>query len=326
MMKSDEKPDRHFSALVTGASGHIGIRLVEKLVAMDWQVFAVSRQNSFSGLKGVTHLPHSWELPMDFDLPEVDVVYHLASQTSSYVARSNIVADVRSNLLGTVSLLDGIAHTNSRPVFIFTGSMTEYGMVEKDFIDESTPLNPQTFYDSAKIATQIYAEQFAREGWLSKSITLRLPNVYGNTSSKQNLDRGFLDRSIWRALSGEPLTYFGSGEYRRDFLHIEDVVEALVAAFTHSEGLSEAVFNIGTGIGTSIRDALILVANKTEDMTGKRVRIEQAVFPENLYQIEKRNSMVDANLFRTLTGWQPKIAFEDGISGSILKAWKALTA
>jgi UDP-glucose 4-epimerase len=324
-MTSDKKLNRCFSALVTGASGHIGTRLVEKLSEMGWHIFAVSRQNSFSGLKGVTHLPHNWETPIDFDLPEVDVVFHLASQTSSYVARNDTVADVHTNLLGTVSLLSGLAHTNSSPIFVFTGSMTEYGMTERDLIDEKVPLNPQTFYDSAKIATQIYAEQFAREGWLSKSITLRLPNVYGNTSSRQNLDRGFLDRSIWKALSGEPLTYFGSGEYRRDFLHIEDVVEALVTAFKYSEIITQAAFNVGTGIGTSIRDALILVANKSEKITGEHVRVEQAEFPENSYQIEKRNSVVDANLFRTLTGWEPKITFEDGIEVSILNAWNALT-
>jgi nucleoside-diphosphate-sugar epimerase len=325
MMKSDKKFDRCFSALVTGASGQIGIPLVEELSAMDWQVLAVSRQNSFSGLKGVTHLPHNWETPIDFDLPEVDVVFHLASQTSSYVARSDVMADVRSNLLGTVSLLESVANTKSKPVFIFSGSMTEYGMAEKGFIDETTPLDPQTFYDSAKIATQIYAEQFAREGWLSKSITLRLPNVYGNTSSLQNHDRGFLDRSVWRALSGEPLTYFGSGEYRRDFLHIEDVVEALIAAFIHSESLNHAAFNVGTGIGTSIRDALTLVASKSENLTGKPVRIEQSEFPEKSYRIERRDSIVDANLFRTLSGWQPKITFEDGIGTSVLNAWRALT-
>jgi nucleoside-diphosphate-sugar epimerase len=293
---------------------------------MGWSVFAVSRQNSFSSLTNVMHIPHDWRRPLTFEVPNVDAIFHLAAQTSAYKARENVSQDINTNVIGTVQLLERVAKSNMQPVFIYTGSMTEYGMTPPAAVDEKVPLSPQTFYDSAKITTEIYAEQFAREGWLSKSITLRLSNVYGNNSREQGADRGFLDRSILRALLGEPLVYFGSGEYLRDFLHIDDVISALIAAAVHSEHLELPAFNIGTGSGTTIKDALSLVAKEAENLTGKPVPVNQAEFLANSYLIERRDSVADSHAFRESSGWEPKVVFENGVKEALKSTWALINS
>ena len=319
-----EKLSPQTKALITGPSGQVGSRLVEKLTGSGWKVFALSSHNSFAENSAVTHLTHDWTRIGHLDLPRIDFVFHLAAQTSSYVARKDVSEDVRTNLLGSVNLLEAIARTGASPVFVFAGSMTEYGISREEFTSEISPVKPQTFYDSAKVSTEIYAEQFAREGWLSKSITLRLSNVYGGSSQHQGADRGFLDRSIWRALGKKNLTYFGSGEYKRDFLHIDDVIDALFAVANNSNRLNQSVYNIGTGVGTSIRDALTVVIDESELLTSLRVGLDQAEFPNEAYQIERRYSIVDPRLFRSLTGWEPKVSLRQGIRQSTINAWKSL--
>ena len=308
-------------ALVTGASGHLGSRLVRKLDQQGWSVFALSSQDSFTSLPRVKHIPHKWDESLSIDIPEVDVVFHLAAQTSAYGARNNVTADISSNLIATVELLEKIVQLQSNPFIIFTGSMTEYGMTSEHPIDERVPLNPQTFYECAKIATQIYAEQFVREGWLSKSITLRLPNVYGDISKEQRVDRGFLDRSMVKALAGETLTYFGSGDYVRDFLHIDDVISALITAANYARDLKLNAYNLGTGKGTTIKEALRIIATQAQELTGVPVSITHSEFPIDAYEIEKRNSIANAESFRVATGWKPTTYFEEGVRQTLAGSW-----
>ena len=312
--------------LVTGASGHLGSRLVKSLSKLGYPVFAVSRRNSFSEYANVTHIFHDWSQPVTFEVPKVDVIFHLAAQTSSYVARGNVVGDINTNVIGTVQLLERVAKTNIQPVFIFAGSMTEYGMTSSEAVNEKMPLSPQTFYEVAKLTTEMYVEQFVREGWLSKSVTLRLSNIYGATSHEQGADRGFLDRSIWKALSGEPLTYFGSGEYLRDFLNIDDGISALIAAAESSEYMNLPAFNIGTGSGTTIKQALLLIASEAGVLTGNPVPVNQSEFLSSSYQIEMRNSVADSSAFRAASGWVPKVTLESGVREALKKTWRILNS
>jgi UDP-glucose 4-epimerase len=313
------------SALITGASGHLGSLLVSELTKEGWSIFAVSRRDSFTHLSNVTHIPHEWSNSIAFEIPRVDTVFHLAAQTSAYKARENVAEDIHSNVVGTVNLLESIARSNVKPVFIFTGSMTEYGMTSTYPVDEKVPLSPQTFYDAAKITTEMYAEQFVREGWLSKSITLRLSNVYGSHSRAQGVDRGFLDRSILKALTGEPLFFFGSGEYVRDFLHVDDVISALISAALHVDDLDSSVFNIGTGFGTTIKSALALIAKEAENLTGSPVQVNQGVFPVDSYAIERRNSIANSQVFREATGWTPKVEFRTGVKEGLKEVWSSIS-
>ena len=261
---------------------------------------------------------------MAFEIPRVDTVFHLAAQTSAYIAREDVAEDISTNIIRTVHLLERIARSNIKPVFIYTGSMTEYGMTSIHAVDEENSLSPQTFYDVAKITTEMYAEQFVREGWLSKSITLRLSNVYGSNSRVQGVDRGFLDRSMLKALSGEPLIYFGSGEYLRDFLHVDDVISALISTALNVDSLDLPVFNIGTGFGTTIKSALALIAKEAEALTGRPVEVNQTDFQINSYPIERRDSIANSQAFRKLTGWTPRVEFGNGIRKGLKEAWSSI--
>lgn len=311
-------------AMVTGASGLLGSLLVSSLSKIGWSVFAVSGRNSFSHLANVTHIPHDWSRRTTFEIPEVDTLFHLAAQTSAYKAREDVTEDINTNLIGTVHLLECLARSNVKPILIYAGSMTEYGMTSTTPIDETFPLSPNTFYDVGKIATQFYAEQFVREGWLSRSITLRLSNVYGSNSLQQNADRGFLDRSMVKALTGDSIYYLGSGEYLRDFIHVDDVISALISAALNVDSLDLTAFNIGNGTGITIKNALSLIAREAESLTGRTVEVNQADPPINFYEIEKRNSVSNSIAFRSSTGWRPKVDFETGVRRSLTEVWSKI--
>jgi len=308
------------TALVTGASGQLGFLLVKVLSEVGWKVYAVSRCNSFAQLANVIHIQHDWNKPTSFEIPKVDTIFHLAAQTSAYKAREDVIADVNANIIGTIGLLEQVARLGTKPVFIYAGSLTEYGVSQSVLIDENTPTSPQTFYDAAKIATQVYLRQFEQEGWIAKSVTLRLSNVFGNSNRSQGADRGFIDRSISRASKGEDLTYFGSGDYLRDFIHADDVISAFVAAALHVEKLSLPAYNIGTGVSTSIKSSLELIAQEAEKLTGRSVDIHQTDFTATSYAIDRRNATANSLSFQQLTGWRHKVTLEEGVRRSLVNA------
>jgi len=309
--------ENRIRALVTGASGKISRELIPKLIENGFLVYALSTKNSFSSKPEVIHIPHVWGNPLVEPLPEVEVIFHLAGQTSAYIAQKDVERDIQSNLLSMVSIIESIKNFTVPPVFIFAGSMTEYGMCNLPIIDESAPAVPETFYDVAKLACEMYLQQYEREGIITKGITLRLSNVYGSSSLTSEDDRGFLDKSIDKVLSGEVLTVYGDGKYVRDYLHISDASDAFVYAFKESSKLHNNFYNIGTGVGTSIISCLELLIDEARKITNSRSHIEYRDFPTSAYAVEKRNSVADSKSFTNATGWSPRLTLKNGLSKAL---------
>lgn len=253
------------------------------------------------------------------DLEAIDCVFHLAHQTSAYLARQNVVDDVRENLLMTTELINHLKKTNLIPKFIYLGSLTEFGTDVSNPIQDKALLKPETFYDASKIATETYLEQFYNEGWIHHLLILRLGNLYGLTSNNEKVHRGFLDKSIASAADGSPLLCFGTGKYLRDFIHVNDVIEILVrSALEETENKREILkFNVATGVGTSILDALKAINHCLVDLGKSSVEIQFLNFPPNSYRIETRSHFADISGISQRFDWRPKIHLHQGVQLSL---------
>ena len=147
--------------------------------------------------------------------------------------------------------------------------------------------------------------------------TLRLSNVYGPGATGAKPDRDVLNRMIRAALRGEPLTVYGTGEYVRDYVFVEDVADAFLKAAAHGEEINGRHFVIGSGRGVTIRGAFELVAARVETLTGRRVPVVIANPATALSDIQKRNFVADTTRFSAATGWRPSWSLSDGIDCTI---------
>ena len=305
--------------LVTGASGRLGSLLTRKLLDQGNEVTAITSNPSLHSEARLTSIQVDWS---NFNLPtlgEMDCVIHLAHQTSAYLARKNVVADVRENLLVTTQLVNHLKNRGSIPKFIYLGSLTEFGRGALNPIQDTAQVKPETFYDAAKIATETYLEQFHNEGWIQQLVILRLGNLYGLNSENLKNHRGFLDKSIGLAAQGFPLRCFGTGNYLRDFIHIDDALEILVkAAVEENREKSERLqLNVATGIGTSIIDALKIINYSLVELGRPSVEIQFSNFPPDSYPIETRSHFADISGASRRFNWVPRVALHEGVQASL---------
>ena len=302
--------------LVTGASGRIGSQLVEALLLEGAEIHVLtSKENRTATKRVINHYYVDWHSAFEVPLLEVDFVVHLSFQNSSYIARENIAKDVESNIVNTVKILESFKKAKNKPIVILIGSTSEYGI--GDEFDEYSKTDPLTFYETAKSASQLYAKQFVREKIISRVIVLRLGNVYGTDNSNSNSDRGFLDRCIKDSVHGIDLTYFGTGEYLRDYIHVSDVKTAIITAMKEKSSLTHDVYNIGTGRYVTIKAALEIILKTTREEVGSSCSLTQRKFPDYSNEIEQRNSKVQCDLFVESTSWKAKLSLEDGIRDTI---------
>lgn len=304
---------------MTGAGGRLGRRLVQTLLSLGEKVLAVTSNPAFDSIAGLKCIQVDWR---NFELPKiegVDRVIHLAHQTSAYKARQDVAAEVRENLLVTTQLVEHLRLEGSISKFIYLGSLTEYGSDVCNPILETAPLKPETFYDAAKIASEIYLEQFFNEGWIQQLQIFRLGNLYGMGVLNPSEHRGFLDNSIARAAKGLPLHCLGTGKYLRDFIHVGDTLDVLVKTVTEIQkpNIESIKINLASGHGTTILDALHTINRALVDLGQKNVDIDFFDFPENSYPIEKRSHIADISQISTRFNWNPRISLYEGVSASL---------
>jgi UDP-glucose 4-epimerase len=248
------------TVLVTGASGFIGSHLVDALLARSYNV--VGLDNFSAGSRG--NLKDAAEQDAftlvtadirDSKVVEeacrhVDTVYHLAAVTS--VAES--VRDPRkyheNNVTGTLNVIMGaVAAGVHRLVFPSTAAV--YGKAETVPIPETAPANPLSPYGATKVAGEVFCHTIGIANGMETRV-LRLFNVYGPRQPAEGAQAGVVSRFIHHTRTGQSLTIFGDGNQTRDFIYVDDAVEAIIRAGTLAM-IPPAPINVGTGHGVSIK-------------------------------------------------------------------------
>lgn len=236
-------------------------------------------------------------------LEGVDRVLHFVSATVPATSVAQVDLEVRANLQPTVRLLEAM-RTARTPLVVFPSSGgTIYGEEAPEHgFSEGSSVRPSGSYGLGKLLIEEVLSFYARSGG-PHCLVLRIANAYGPSvhgHSRQGVINAFLDR----VRAGEPVRLWGDGSAVRDYVHAEDVAAA-ISALVRSDARDE-VFNVGSGVGRSIRDLLAVI----QRVTGREPVIER----RSSEWVGVRRSVLDVSKLRARTGWAPQIGLEDGIA------------
>ena len=302
------------TVVVTGASGYIGSALVNDLVKHSCKVLRVSRGDlaplaETKSIKADIRTAKFW----NEILSQADIIFHLAGNTSVYEATKNPVASLNSTLLPINHLIKAARALNCTTRVVFASTASVYGLTSRLPVSEKVDPKPITIYDMHKLFAEEQLALATHQGLLD-SVILRLANVYGpSLSDSSSSDRGVLNKVTAMALSGKDLTVYGDGNYRRDYVYITDVVKAFILAGATS-GIGGGVYNLASGVGTTVRKVFELVANQSSIKTGIILKVNCTKWPSGTSSIDSREFVADISSFISATNWQPVIKLDEGIA------------
>jgi UDP-glucose 4-epimerase len=299
-------------ALVTGGAGFIGSHLVDALVARGDEVSVLDdlssgREENLGGAlaRGATlvraDVRDSAALRAVAEAARPDVIFHLAAQVDVRISLSDPAFDARTNVEGTVNVLEAArAAGGARVVFASTGGAI-YGETDVLPTPETVEPLPMAAYGQSKYCAERYLGLYDRLYGLS-TLALRFGNVYGPRQDPHG-EAGVIAIFCGRLLAGERPLIFGDGSQTRDYIYVADLVEALLAAGDEAVG---GVVNVGTETETSVLDLLDVLRG----LHGPDAP-EAEFAPARTGEIDR--SCLDATRARELLGWQASTPVADGL-------------
>ena len=298
---------------ITGGSGYIGSAIIEQLKGNAKEIICISR-NKMISRAGVTDLNlnlNNFESWINI-LSEVDIVIHLSGNTSLYEAQRNPKESYISSIVPITHLIEASKNLSSIPRVIFASTATVYGLKEAQPVSEFASVNPVTIYDEHKLLVEKCLATATKNNIISAT-SLRLANVYGPSLSESgSKDRGILNKIAKMSIEGKNLKIYGTGKYIRDYIYIDDVVNAfLSASLTES---SEFVFNVASGVGTSVKDAFLLTMNEAKKYNKLSTKVTFEDWPYGTSEIEKRNFIGSIKLLKSESKWSPSVPLKVGIN------------
>ena len=293
--------------LVTGGAGFLGAALSNRLERDGHQVRVIDDLSAGDPNQlaegvlftrgDVVDRPKLWTL-----LQDVDCVYHLAarvlvSESILYPRKYNEV-----NVGGTVSVMEAMRDAGVRRV-VFTSSGAVYGeQAEQPIREESRP-NPQSPYAVSKLAAEYYVRTIGAL-WGIETVILRVFNAYGPGQRLPPSHPPVVPRFLQQGRQGGSLVIFGGGGQTRDFVYVDDVVEALVAA-SDAADVDRRIINVGSGHETSINELATLVA----EAVGREVEVLHS--PAESGGVARL--CADISAARQLLGYQPQVDLSQGL-------------
>jgi UDP-glucose 4-epimerase len=309
--------------LVTGGAGFIGSTLVDRLLAEGYDVDVVD-DLSTGALTNLAEARAQRTRRVTFQRLDVrspavaeliahrkpEIVYHLAAQADVRVSVARPAFDAEVNILGSINVLQGALSAGVRKV-VFAGSGgTLYGVPESVPTREGHPHRPLSPYGIAKKAVVDYLIYYRELQGLEYSV-LALANVYGPRQDPHG-EAGVVAIFANKLLDDERPTIFGDGEQTRDFVFVDDVVDAFVRAADKADGL---LCNIGTGVQTSVQHLFDAMAKATG--FGEPARYA----PPRTGELQ--HSALDPARAAIHLGWKPFSTLDDGL-GRTLEWFRAI--
>lgn len=306
--------------LVTGGAGFIGTHLCRRLLDSGHQVTVLD--NLSNSIRDTVAAEARFVLgdvtrPQDLEpvfADGVEAVCHLAGQVSIIRAFDNPVADLRTNVEGTINVVE-MCVKHRVPRLIYASSMTAYGDTSVVPTPETEPCRPDSYYGITKFAAERFVHATAARPDLDFRFdvtSLRMFSVFGPGQAWDNPYQGVLGIFLGRIQRGEPITIFGDGEQTRDFVYIDDIVDGWVGALDNPQATAGHIFNLGSGRPHSINDLATKVLAAHGFGPGGYDLRHAPTRPG-----EQRRVQADIRAAREAFGWQPKSSFEDGLAATM---------
>lgn len=308
--------------MVTGGAGFIGSNLVDRLVAEGHQVDVVDdlstgKLSNLAEARAAGREVFSFH-QLDIRSPELielvtrrrpEVIFHLAAQADVRISVERPVFDAEVNIVGTLRVLEGARAARVRRVVFAASGGTLYGEPADDELPvrEAAPHRPLSPYGVSKKSAIDYLVAY-RELHSLEFCALALANVYGPRQDPHG-EAGVVAIFAAKMLDGEPVTIFGDGDQTRDFVYVDDTVDAMVRAAERGGGLT---LNIGTGAEVSVNS---LYATMSSQLGGATPALPPVYAPERPGEI-RRNALDPARAAIHL-GWRSFTPLETGLAAVI---------
>ncbi|MDB6140191.1 MAG: dTDP-glucose 4,6-dehydratase [Verrucomicrobiaceae bacterium] len=301
------------TAVVTGAAGFLGSHLSDRLLAESFQVIGID--NLLTGnVRNIEHLAGNADFHfIKHDVTNfiylpgaVDVVYHMASPASPIDYLQLPIQTLKVGSLGTHNAL-GLAKAKGAR-FLIASTSECYGdplvhPQKEDYWGNVNPIGPRGVYDEAKR----FAEAMTMAYYRFHNVDTHIVRIFNTYGPRMRLEDGrVVPAFIGQALQGQALTVFGDGSQTRSFCYVSDLIEGIFK-------LSQSDYHEPVNIGNPAEMTVLQFARAILDFTGSKSEIDFRPLPVDDPKVRKP----DISLARRLLGWEPKVAFADGIDSTV---------
>lgn len=296
---------------VFGANGFIGRHVTRALVAQGYHTICFARhyslefQQEFSGLAEMRLLDLHDEIDTNTKIMGVTHVVQLINSSNAAMGNKKVVADIHSNLVPHVQFIAACIAAGVKSYTFLSSGGTVYGRPEILPIPEDHPTLPLNSYGLTKLLTEQYLRMLCRDSDLGFNI-LRVANPYGPGQLGTG-GQGLIGTILQKFKERDPLTIFGDGKSERDYLYIDDTVDAVMRAIA-AEPLND-VINIGSGRGRSILEVIAAV----EAALGAPIAREHIADRTT----DTPSNILDPSKAERLLGWKTFTPFEEGVARTV---------
>jgi UDP-glucose 4-epimerase len=307
--------------LITGGLGFLGSNLAIALVGLGAQVTLLDAMLDDHGGNLFNVDPIRDRVMVNFSdirdesslkylVAGKDYVFHLAGQNDHVLSLRDPFPDIDINIKGAAMLLETCRRVNRSARLVYGGTRGEYGRAVMLPVAEDHPIRPRGIYElSSLTAQQLF--QIYHDNHGVASVTLRLTNVYGERAQMKHSRFGVANWFVRRALDDETIQVFGDGSLLRDFLYVQDAVDAMIRCAATEEAYGQ-VFNVGNSRASSFRELAETVVRVAG--TG---RWEFAPFsPERAAQ-EPGDFCSDVRKIKRVVGWEPTTSLDEGVARTV---------
>jgi len=317
----DEEIFKNKKILITGGLGFIGSNLAMRLVDMGSEVTLLDAM--IDGLGGnlfnIKNIKDRVKVnisdirnvdSLSYCVKAKDYIFHLAGQNDHVLSQKDPFPDISINVKGSLALLEACKKFNRSAKVIYTGTRGEYGPAVSLPVKEDAPINPRGIYELSSLTAQKLFKIY-NDNHRVNSVTLRLTNIFGERAQMVHDRSGVINWFVRRAIDNEVIKVFGDGSLLRDFLYVNDAVDAIIMCAACEEAYGE-VFNVGGEKPLSFLE----MAKSIIKIAGSG-RWEFASFTEERAAQEPGDFYSDISKIKSTVGWKPKTTVDEGLKKTI---------